>query len=65
MRSVLYKQVIASLRAEVKNLEDGELVEQMFLRGSNIGLEEQPSTSDIDALMLSMMGLRSDTRGRT
>jgi len=51
----LYEQVMANLHAAVQNLEDNELFEQTLLRGSQAALEPQPSTTDIDLLMRSMM----------
>jgi hypothetical protein len=52
---VLYDHIMTRLRSEVRQLEDNELFEQMLLRGSQAALERQPSTTDIDALMRSMM----------
>jgi hypothetical protein len=43
------------LQSEVRQLEENELFEQMLLRGSQAALEQQPSTTDIDTLMRSMM----------
>jgi len=51
----MYDQIITCLRSEVRQLEENELFEQMLLRGSQAALERQPSTTDIDALMRSMM----------
>lgn len=51
----MYDHIITSLRSEVHQLEENELFEQMLLRGSQAALERQPSTTDIDALMQSMM----------
>jgi hypothetical protein len=48
----------------VQELEDNELFEQTLLRGSQAALEQQPSTSDIDALMRSMMVARSTSIGQ-
>lgn len=39
----------------MQDLEENELFEQTLLRGSQVTLEQQPSTNDIDALMRSMM----------
>jgi hypothetical protein len=36
-------------------LEENEVFEQTLLRGSQVSLEQQPSTADIDTLMRSMM----------
>lgn len=47
---------MASLRAEVAQLRENELFEQILLRGSKAALDVQPVTNDIDALMRSMMG---------
>ena len=46
---------MACLRNEVRQLEENELFERTLLRGSQVALEELPSTADIDALMRSMM----------
>ncbi|GLB38632.1 hypothetical protein LshimejAT787_0504970 [Lyophyllum shimeji] len=51
----LYMQVMVNLHGVVQNLEENELFEQTLLRGSQAALEPQPSTTDIDALMRSMM----------
>jgi len=53
--SVLHDQILTSLRNKVRQLEENELFEQMLLRGSQAALELQPSTTDIDVLMQSMM----------
>ncbi|KDR83102.1 hypothetical protein GALMADRAFT_221072 [Galerina marginata CBS 339.88] len=53
---VLFDRIMTSLRAEVAQLQENELFEQIILRGSKAALETQPSTNDIDALMRSMMG---------
>ncbi|KAF9464111.1 hypothetical protein BDZ94DRAFT_1308132 [Collybia nuda] len=50
-----FNKILVSLRREVQELEDNELFEQALLRGSQVALEQQPSTGDIDALMRSMM----------
>ncbi|KAJ3517922.1 hypothetical protein NMY22_g13857 [Coprinellus aureogranulatus] len=52
----LYERIVASLRAEIKRLEDEEIFERALRKGSQIGLEQQPPTSDIDKIMRSMMG---------
>lgn len=52
---VRFNEALAFLRREVQELEDNELFEQTLLRGSQATLEQQPGTSDIDALMRSMM----------
>jgi hypothetical protein len=43
------------MRSKIRQLEENELFEQMLLRGSQAGLERQPTTTDIDVLMRSMM----------
>ncbi|KAF8157891.1 hypothetical protein B0H34DRAFT_629318, partial [Crassisporium funariophilum] len=53
---VLHDRVMLSLRAAVAQLEENELFEQALLRGSQAGLETQPSTNDVDVLLRSMMG---------
>ncbi|KAG5651731.1 hypothetical protein H0H81_007669 [Sphagnurus paluster] len=51
----LYHQVMENLHHIVQGLEENELFDRMILRGSRAALEIQPSTTDIDALMRSMM----------
>jgi len=51
----LYERVVYSLRDAVQMLEENELFEKTLLRGSQAALEQQPSTSDIDSLLRSMM----------
>ncbi|KAF5382446.1 hypothetical protein D9615_002717 [Tricholomella constricta] len=51
----LYERVMANLYRAVRSLEDNELFERTLLRGSQAALEPQPSTTDIDTLMRSMM----------
>jgi hypothetical protein len=51
----MFDHILTLLRSEVRQLEENELFEQMLLRGSQAGLDRQPITSDIDALMRSMM----------
>ena len=43
------------MRSKIRQLEENELFERMLLRGSQAGLERQPTTTDIDVLMRSMM----------
>jgi hypothetical protein len=45
-----------NLRQKVHELEEDELFERTLLRGSQAGLEPQPSSGDIDVIMRSMMG---------
>ncbi|RDB21601.1 hypothetical protein Hypma_011204 [Hypsizygus marmoreus] len=52
---LLYEQVVASLRAAVRSLEENEIVEQKMLKSSQAPLEQPPSTTDIDSLMRSLM----------
>ncbi len=59
-RVVMYERVMASLRAEVAQLRENELFEQILRRGSKAALDVQPMTGDIDALMRSMMGSGMD-----
>lgn len=59
-RIVMYERVMASLRAEVAQLRENELFEQILRRGSKAALDVQPVTGDIDALMRSMMGPSMD-----
>ena len=51
---VMFEVVMKRLRDRVKQLEDDELFEQMFLRGTQVGLE-QPSSDDVDGIMRSLM----------
>ena len=51
----MFNRVLDNLRDVIEQLEDDELFERMILRGSRMGLERQPTTTDIDALMRSMM----------
>lgn len=44
-----------NLRAEIKCLEEEEIYERAMLKGSQIGLECQAPTSDVDKIMRSMM----------
>ncbi|KDR72675.1 hypothetical protein GALMADRAFT_228948 [Galerina marginata CBS 339.88] len=53
---VLFERVMTTLHAEVANLHENEVFEQILRRGSKAALETQPSTNNIDALMRSMMG---------
>lgn len=57
--SELYESILASLRAQIRNLEENELVDRTLLRGSCAALEELPSSNDIDVLMKSMMVVSS------
>lgn len=50
-----FQQVMHSLYHGVRLLEENELFNQAILRGSQVGLQQQPSTTDIDSLMRSMM----------
>jgi len=54
-RAALVDKIVANLRAEVKALEEEEIYERARMKGSQIGLELQPPTSDIDKIMRSMM----------
>lgn len=55
--SVIHEQILRSLRYQVHLLEEDELFEQTLLRGSQVALAPQPESSDIDALMRSMMSV--------
>ncbi|KAF7980629.1 hypothetical protein HWV62_37426 [Athelia sp. TMB] len=55
----IHEQIMRSLRYQVHLLEDDELFEQTLLRGSQAALAAQPESSDIDALMRSMMSVSS------
>lgn len=52
---MLHEQVVQNLREKVQELVDNEMFEQALLKGSQVGLEPQPATDDIDAIMRSMM----------
>ncbi|EGN98575.1 hypothetical protein SERLA73DRAFT_110133 [Serpula lacrymans var. lacrymans S7.3] len=52
---ILYENIVRNLRRRVQQLEDDELFEQTLLRGSQVALEQQPSSNDMDALMKSLM----------
>lgn len=54
--TALFESILASLRAEVARLQDEEVFEHAARRGSTIGLQVQPPTTDIDKIMRSMMG---------
>ncbi|RDB14531.1 hypothetical protein Hypma_016338 [Hypsizygus marmoreus] len=67
----MHERIMICLREAVQSLEDNELFERTMLRGSQAALEPQPSTTDIDTLMRSMMVAPqpsptdgSDARGR-
>ena len=47
---------MGNLRQAVAQLDENELFEQTLRRGSQAGLQVQPSTNDIDTLLRSMMG---------
>ncbi|TFK70966.1 hypothetical protein BDN72DRAFT_794669 [Pluteus cervinus] len=57
----MHEQIMRSLRWEVQQLEENELFEQTLLRGSQVGMESLPSTSDIDTILQSMMTTDSNT----
>ncbi|KAF5311588.1 hypothetical protein D9611_009487 [Ephemerocybe angulata] len=52
----LFERIMNNLRGEIKRLEDEEIYERALMKGSQIGLEHQAPTSDIDKIMRSMMG---------
>ncbi|EAU86181.1 hypothetical protein CC1G_03392 [Coprinopsis cinerea okayama7 len=52
----LFEKILQNLRAEIKRLDDEEIYERALLKGSQIGLEIQAPTTDIDKIMRSMMG---------
>jgi hypothetical protein len=49
-----------SLRRQVQLLEENEIFEQTLLRGSQVGLEIQPNSSDVDVLIQSLMSRDED-----
>ncbi|KAF9013175.1 hypothetical protein BDQ17DRAFT_1404738 [Cyathus striatus] len=54
-RQALFQKIMQNLRIEIQQLEENDLYEQTLLRGSQVALQRQPITTDIDALMKSMM----------
>jgi hypothetical protein len=54
--TALFERIVRNLRDEIRRLDDEEIYERAMFRGSQIGLEVQPPTSDIDKIMRSMMG---------
>ena len=46
---------MVNLRREVSKLQEDELFDQILLRGSRAALQPQPTTSDIDTILKSMM----------
>jgi hypothetical protein len=52
----LYERVMRSLRQHVHQIEENDIYDQILLRGSQVVLEPQPSTTDITGLMQRMMG---------
>jgi hypothetical protein len=52
---MLHEQVQRRLRDEVRKLRENELFEQALLRGSQVGLDYQTTSGDIDAIMRSML----------
>ena len=54
----MVEHVMNNLRAAVKKLEEDELFEQTAVRGAELAMEDPPpSSSDVDAIMQSLMGL--------
>ncbi|THH18321.1 hypothetical protein EW146_g2650 [Bondarzewia mesenterica] len=51
-----FEQVMQTLRRDVQQLEENELVDSAMLRGSQVALESQPSSNDVGSIMQSMMG---------
>ncbi|KAJ2926307.1 hypothetical protein H1R20_g10787, partial [Candolleomyces eurysporus] len=51
----LFERILANLRAEMKRLDEEEIYERAMMKGSQIGLEYQAPTTDIDRIMRSMM----------
>jgi len=58
---VLFEQVMRSLRWHVQELEKDAMIEERMLRGSQIALEPQPSSNDINKIMQGMMGVALST----
>ncbi|KZT11823.1 uncharacterized protein LAESUDRAFT_669943 [Laetiporus sulphureus 93-53] len=51
----IFDRVMQNLRQLVKQLEDDELFEEILLRGTQVGEEQQPSSDDIDSIMRGLM----------
>ncbi|KAI6027436.1 hypothetical protein PISMIDRAFT_674870 [Pisolithus microcarpus 441] len=52
---LLVQNILVGLRSRVRQLEEDAVFQQLTMRGSKVGLEKAPSTSNIDALMRNMM----------
>ncbi|KAF9493639.1 hypothetical protein BDN71DRAFT_1450144 [Pleurotus eryngii] len=50
-----YQKAMEFLRRKVAEIVDNELVDQTILRGSRVGLEPLPSSTNIDTIMRNMM----------
>ncbi len=56
-------QVMVSLRAAVKQLEEEELFEQTAVKPADVVLDDPtPSTEDIDSILQSLMGLSASSK---
>jgi hypothetical protein len=53
--ATLHEQVSKRLREEVRKLHETELFEQVLLRGSQVGLDVQTPTGDIDTIMRNLL----------
>jgi len=65
----IHEQILRSLRYHIHQYEQNELFEQTLLARGNgevaLSLEHQPTSTEIDMLMRSMMSLGSPTMGNT
>ncbi|KAI0081544.1 hypothetical protein K474DRAFT_1613218, partial [Panus rudis PR-1116 ss-1] len=52
----LFREVMNNLRRAVRELQEDELYEQIMLRGTQIAEVTQPSSSNVDSIMSSIMG---------
>ncbi|KAH7906715.1 hypothetical protein BJ138DRAFT_1071351 [Hygrophoropsis aurantiaca] len=52
---LMHEEILKGFRQQVQQLEEDEMFQQTIMRGSQIGLEPRPSSSNIDSLMRSMM----------
>jgi len=53
--AIIHEQIKAKLREEVRKLQANELFEQALLRGSQVGLDFQTPTGNIDTIMHSLL----------
>jgi hypothetical protein len=53
--ATIHGQIKTKLREEVRKLQENELFEQALLRGSQVGLDFQTPTGNIDTIMRSLL----------